>query len=73
MWSFKILTFQGPVMAGTFGTVIRDHALKKMGVQTELIGLGIATAVGFCCGAFVCLLTDKYGETDWPTIEMISR
>lgn len=70
---YYIATFQGPVMAGTFGSVIRDKALQKMGVQNEVISLGIATFIGFCYGSLICLLTDKYGENDWPTLEMISR
>lgn len=60
-------------MAGTFGTVIRDKILLKMGVRGELIGLGIAVIVGFCCGSIICLSVDRYGENDWPTAEMISR
>lgn len=60
-------------MAGTFGSVIRDKKLQKMGVQNELLGLGIAVLVGFCSGSIICFSTDRYGENDWPTAEMISR
>lgn len=60
-------------MAGTFGTVIRDKKLFKMGVQSELVGLGIAVIVGFSYGSIICLCTDRYGENDWPTSEMRSR
>jgi len=60
-------------MAGTFGSIIRDKHLQKTGVQNELIGLGIATLVGFCYGSIICILTDKYGTNDWPTYEMYSR
>lgn len=60
-------------MAGTFGSVIKDRQLQKTGVMNELIGLGIATAVGFCYGVFVCIFSDTYGITEWPSSEMISR
>lgn len=60
-------------MAGTFGSVIQDRKLQKIGVLNELIGLGIATAVGFCYGTISTSLTDKYGDNDWPTNEMASR
>lgn len=60
-------------MAATFGTVIRDKTLLKMGVRGELIGLGIAVIVGFSYGSIICMSTDRYGANDWPTSEMISR
>lgn len=60
-------------MAGTFGTVIGDSKLQKMGVQNEIISLSIATLIGFCYGAILCMATDKYGDSNWPTYEMTSR
>lgn len=60
-------------MAGTFGSVIGDAKLQKTGVQNEVISLGIATLIGFCYGVIICLATDKYGDTNWPTYEMTSR
>ncbi|KAL1517185.1 hypothetical protein ABEB36_000982 [Hypothenemus hampei] len=71
--SMLISPMMGPVMAGTFGSVIGDKHLQKIGVRNELIGLGVATLVGFVYGTIVCLCTDKYGNTDWPTYEMYSR
>ncbi|XP_060520655.1 uncharacterized protein LOC132698534 [Cylas formicarius] len=71
--SMLISPMMGPVMAGTFGSVVQDKHLQKIGVQNELIGLGIATIVGFCYGSLICLVTDKYGYHDWPTYEMYSR
>ncbi|KAJ8922429.1 hypothetical protein NQ315_004375 [Exocentrus adspersus] len=61
------------IMAGTFGSIIQHRRLRQTGVQNELIGLGIATLVGFCYGAFICVITDKYGNQTWPTTEMLSR
>lgn len=60
-------------MAGTFGSVIGDSKLQIMGVQNEIIGLSIATLIGFCYGAIICGTTDKYGDSNWPTYEMTSR
>nr|CAD7203222.1 unnamed protein product [Timema douglasi] len=59
----------GPVMAGTFGTVIGDRSLQKMGVLNELFGLGISLVVGFLYG----ILMGLTGQGDWPTMEMTSR
>lgn len=60
-------------MAGTFGSVIRDRKLQITGVMNELVGLGIATAVGFGYGVIICSSTDKYGINEWPSPEMLSR
>lgn len=62
-------------MAGTFGSVIRDRKLQMLGVRNEIIGLGIATAVGFGYGIIICSITDKYGPpiNEWPSSEMVSR
>ncbi|KAK9711140.1 protein of unknown function (DUF389), partial [Popillia japonica] len=71
--SMLISPMMGPVMASTFGKVIHDRTLQRMGVFNELLGLGISTIIGFICGMIICVSTDKYGQTDWPTVEMISR
>ncbi|XP_063228871.1 uncharacterized protein LOC134534364 isoform X2 [Bacillus rossius redtenbacheri] len=60
---------QGPVMAGTFGAVIGDRQLQRMGVMNELFGLMISMLVGFIYGlAAGCVDQDK-----WPTQEMLDR
>lgn len=60
-------------MAGTFGRVIQDKELQKIGVLNELLGVGLATAIGFCYGVIITSFTDRYGDGDWPTYEMTSR
>lgn len=60
-------------MASTFGKVIRDRSLERMGVFNEVLGLGIATIIGFIYGTIISISTDKYGEMEWPTVEMTSR
>ncbi|KAL3275628.1 hypothetical protein HHI36_020381 [Cryptolaemus montrouzieri] len=71
--SMVMSPMMGPVMAATFGSVIRDSRLQKVGVRNELLGLFIAMMVGFCYGAITCIITDKYGSQEWPTYEMTSR
>nr|CAH7763133.1 unnamed protein product [Callosobruchus chinensis] len=75
--SMVMCPMMGPVLAGTFGFVIQHRHLMKMGVQNELIGLGIANLVGFCYGCLICSITEWYGSLggthDWPTYEMTSR
>jgi uncharacterized membrane protein YeaQ/YmgE (transglycosylase-associated protein family) len=60
-------------MAGTFGTVIMDRQLQKMGVLNELIGLLVCLVVGFIFGLVAGLVNDDWGNGGWPTVEMISR
>ncbi|KAK9887131.1 hypothetical protein WA026_020577 [Henosepilachna vigintioctopunctata] len=71
--SMVMSPMMGPVMAATFGSVIRDKKLKKTGLQNCLVGLSIATFVGFCYGTITCIITDRYGSQDWPTYEITSR
>ncbi|XP_074035150.1 uncharacterized protein isoform X1 [Leptinotarsa decemlineata] len=71
--SMVICPMMGPVMAGTFGSVIQHRGLLKIGVRNEIIGMGIATLVGFCYGSVICAFTDIYGTQTWPTYEMLSR
>lgn len=65
---------QGPILAGTFGTVIQDKKLQRLGLKNELIGLGLCLSSGFLFGLI-------YGSVDhwkdpsqfWLTNEMMSR
>ncbi|PSN37429.1 hypothetical protein C0J52_19036 [Blattella germanica] len=70
--SMLISPLMGPIMAGTFGTVIADRYLQKIGVLNELYGLLVCIAVGFVFGIIAGLATDHWGTTGWPTSEMIS-
>lgn len=65
--------FKGPIIAATFGTVIKDGQLTKLGVVNELIGISIATIVGFVFGIFVGCIDEKYGIGEGLTNEMLSR
>ncbi|XP_045464846.1 uncharacterized protein LOC123674056 [Harmonia axyridis] len=71
--SMVMSPMMGPVMAATFGYVIRNTNLKSIGVKNALLGLGVATLVGFCYGTITCIITDKYGNQEWPTYEITSR
>ncbi|KAG8227135.1 hypothetical protein J437_LFUL001679, partial [Ladona fulva] len=74
--SMLISPLMGPILAGTFGAVIQDRNLQKIGVFNELLGLTLCIAVGFIFGLIVGLSSDHYSyssATLWPTSEMISR
>ncbi|XP_055377027.1 uncharacterized protein LOC129609154 [Condylostylus longicornis] len=72
--SMLISPLMGPIIAGIFGTVIKDGPLTLLGVKNELIGLLMATLVGFVFGLIVCLAETEYNILDdGLTIEMISR
>lgn len=60
-------------MAGTFGTVIADKKLQKIGVRSELIGLFVSLIFGFIFGLLVGTTQSPWGLGDWPTEEMKGR
>ncbi|PSN37428.1 hypothetical protein C0J52_19035 [Blattella germanica] len=62
-----------PIMAGTFGTVIADRKLQKIGIRSEIIGLFISLIFGFIFGLLVGTTEDPWGLGDWPTPEMKGR
>jgi hypothetical protein len=37
----------GPILALTFGTLVQDTPLLKLGLRNEIASLGIATLIGF--------------------------
>lgn len=77
MFYFMILSlsFQGPVIATIFGIVIKDYALVRFGLINEVIGILIATCIGFTLGLIICTVDTKYayGNDVALTTEMISR
>ena len=48
--SMLISPLMGPILAATFATVIKDRKLQYIGFTNELIGICIATLVGFFFG-----------------------
>ncbi|XP_064617183.1 uncharacterized protein LOC135481265 [Liolophura sinensis] len=76
--SMLVSPLMGPIMAGTFGIVIKNSELKRMGIKNELIGLTLCVACGILCGIVfglcVAIPGNHWGSsTEWPTIEMKSR
>ncbi|XP_050030843.1 uncharacterized protein [Dermacentor andersoni] len=70
----------GPIMAITFGIIIRDTALTKLGLKTELIGLFICLLFGFFFGLLNAFWGDippyegsSWSPSRWPNPEMSSR
>jgi hypothetical protein len=54
-------------MAGTFGAVIADRHLQKIGVLNELCGLFVCLVVGFIFGLEAGLFNENWGNGGWPT------
>ncbi|KAH8249033.1 hypothetical protein KR032_005328 [Drosophila birchii] len=71
--SMLISPLMGPIIAAIFGTVIQDRSLRKLGMLNELIGILMATLVGFLFGLVVCTTDQKYGIGEGLTEEMLSR
>lgn len=63
----------GPIIAATFGTVIKDKKLQRFGVTNELLGIALVTAVGFVFGLIVCLVDSRFREGGSSTEEMMGR
>ncbi|KAK6620158.1 hypothetical protein RUM44_006559 [Polyplax serrata] len=71
--SMLISPLMGPILAGTFGTVIHDRKLQLMGVRNELVGLSLTILVGYIIGLIIGSVDGYYGGDQWPTQEMMSR
>lgn len=68
-----ISPLMGPIIAATFGTVIKDNALTKFGIVNELIGILLTTVVGFVFGLIVFNVDDSFSRGEGLTTEMLSR
>ncbi|XP_059609450.1 uncharacterized protein LOC132256880 [Phlebotomus argentipes] len=71
--SMLISPLMGPIVAATFGTVIKDRNLTKLGVTNELLGILLSILVGFSFGLIVCIFDGYYGLQKGLTPEMLSR
>ncbi|GFR06482.1 uncharacterized protein TNCT_493201 [Trichonephila clavata] len=71
--SMLISPIMGPIMAGTFGAVIRDKPLRNLGIKTEIVGLCLCMFIGFTFGLLSEALNAVWGSKEWPNSEMISR
>lgn len=71
--SMLISPLMGPIIAGIFGTVIKERSLQLMGLKNEMIGISLTTSVGFLFGLVVCSLDERYGVGEGITNEMLSR
>lgn len=72
--SMLISPLMGPIVAATFGTVIKDRKLQIFGVVNELYGIAVVTLVGFIGGFIFCLVDPRFGDDgSGMTNEMVSR
>lgn len=68
--SMLVSPIMGPVLALTFGTIINDWKLMRLGLATELLSLLLCVFIGYIIG--ICCIfigTDQL----WPTDEMRTR
>ncbi|XP_023222454.1 uncharacterized protein LOC111623946 [Centruroides sculpturatus] len=71
--SMLISPLMGPILAGTFGTVIQDGPLRNLGIKTEILGLLLCILFGFLFGLISGPFSNQWVQGDWPTKEMTSR
>eukprot|EP01108_Squamamoeba_japonica_P005901 TRINITY_DN4771_c0_g1_i1.p1 TRINITY_DN4771_c0_g1~~TRINITY_DN4771_c0_g1_i1.p1 ORF type:complete len:571 (+),score=328.91 TRINITY_DN4771_c0_g1_i1:84-1796(+) len=68
--SMLVSPIMGPILAVTFGSVVHDWKLVRVGVLSELLSLMICVMSGFVVG----LCFANYGPFfNWPTNEMAGR
>lgn len=72
--SMLISPLMGPILAATFGAVIKDHKLKCWGLTNEIVGIFSCILVGFVFGLIACGLHYGFGtEQLGLTQEMLTR
>lgn len=62
-----------PILAATFGAVIKDHKLQYWGMANELIGIFMCIFVGFIFGLITCGFDYSFGSDKALTQEMLMR
>lgn len=69
-----ISPLMGPILAATFGAVIKDHKLQYWGLKNEIIGIFMCIFVGFIFGLIYCGINSSTEEEKMKlTQEMIAR
>ncbi|XP_033149539.1 uncharacterized protein LOC108607121 [Drosophila busckii] len=64
----------GPVMSITFGAIISDRELMRVGFMCLALGMFISCLFGFCFGLILGTTEMPWGQNaDWPTEEMRGR
>ncbi|XP_060644867.1 uncharacterized protein LOC132783611 isoform X1 [Drosophila nasuta] len=64
----------GPVMSITFGAIISDRELMRVGFMCLGLGMLISCIFGFCFGLILGTTEMPWGQNaDWPTEEMRGR
>lgn len=73
--SMLISPLMGPIIATIFGIVIKDRALIRFALINEVIGILLATLIGFVFGLIICSIDSEYayGSKAALTSEMIKR
>lgn len=71
--SMLISPLMGPILAATFGSVIKDQKLHYWGLMNEFIGIALCILVGFLFGMIICGIEYGFGDTKLLTPEMASR
>ncbi|XP_026481684.1 uncharacterized protein LOC113388527 [Ctenocephalides felis] len=63
----------GPVMSITFGSIISDRELMRVGFISLVLGMFISCVFGFFFGLILGTTEMPWGFGDWPTEEMKGR
>ncbi|CAC5368141.1 unnamed protein product [Mytilus coruscus] len=75
--SMLVSPLMGPILAGTFGFVIKNDSLRNLGIFSEIKGLLICVLCGFIVGLIASSIAVNYGTLggteSWPTDEMKIR
>lgn len=69
--SMLVSPIMGPCMAATFGTVVSDWELARLGLVSEALSLAVCVLIGTLIGVACAFIAGV--EDAWPTEEMASR
>nr|XP_014289505.1 uncharacterized protein LOC106689162 isoform X1 [Halyomorpha halys] len=70
--SMLISPLMNPMVAATFGTVISDCRLQKLGIVNGLLGLFLCLIIGFIYGIINAFIQGNLPRIQWPTGLMYS-
>lgn len=71
--SMLISPLMGPILAATFGSVIKDNKLQYWGLLNEILGIFLCMLVGFLFGFIFCAIEYGFEEKVKLTEEIVSR
>lgn len=71
--SMLVSPMMGPVIAFTFGCVIKDASLRRLGLVSLFVTLGTCMVIGLLFGLIIFNFKEEWADHAWPSKEMSDR